>query len=545
MAKDPKPKIVELTQSELDALLQRLKDSALPPSDKTLFAEVIANQRWLYHLFQLGRLTTRKLCSILFGNRNEKRSQKKKKAPKDDDSKSDPEGDSVPADGASETPSASAKRPGHGRLGAEDYKTREQAPVSHPDLKVGDPCPEPPCSGHLYAITPGSFIHIKGQSMSSVTEYVIEKLRCSACGLVVSAPLPEDVTTKYDSSFITILALQRFFLGVPWYRQAHFQKMLGSPLPESTQWELIERLAGVVIPVMNRLEYLAAQGDLMHNDDTSVRILSLIRENQANPDLERTGMYTTGLLGFAGKHRIVLFYSGRRHAGENLDRILRHRDPDLPAIKLMCDALSMNVPKNHKVLKCNCLSHARRKFVEVEYLFEHECGFVLDALGKVYHRDDIAKEEAMSDDERLAYHQEHSESVMEELHAYLSDQIEQKRVEPNSVLGKAIQYSLKNWIGLTRFLSVAGVPLDNNRLEQKLKGPIRGRKNSLFHGTEYSAQMSSYIISLIYSCHENGINPHPYFNALQAHKEEVAANPDEWLPWNYEDALQPALYLAA
>src|SRR5215831_4964418 len=95
-----------------------------------------------------------------------------------------------------------------------------------------------------------------------------------------------------------------------------------------------------------------------------------------------------------------------------------------------------------------------------------------------------AQEQGLSPEERLRFHQDHSEPVMERLRAWLRAQFEEKRVEPNSGLGAAITYLLKHWTRLTLFLRQAGAPLDNNICERALKKAIRHRKNSLFYKTE-------------------------------------------------------------
>jgi hypothetical protein len=429
------------------------------------------------------------------------------------------------------------KAKGHGRLGAKDYPNREKVPVHHPDLKSGDPCPEPPCPGHLYSIAPGSFVHIAGQSMAKVIEYVMDKLRCSACGIVVTAPLPESAgSKKYDETFKSLVVLNRYFMATPFYRQASFQRMLGAPLAQSTQWGIVDEVANAVVPVVNQLKYLSAQGELIRNDDTVAKILSVIQDHKDNPGQKRTGTFTTGIVGSYGNHKIVLFYHGRQHAGENLAQVLNLREADLPPIKHMCDALKANIT-GHEVILCHCLAHGRRKFVEIEHLYPTECALILDQIGIVYHYDKVAKEEGLSDEARLTHHQEHSLPVMNMLMVYLKSQIDEKRTEPNSALGKAIQYMLNHWQALSRFLTVAGTPLDNNETEQALKMPIRSRKNSMFYATEYSAMIAGWLMSIIYTCHTNNINPLPYLTALQKNHRQVTLNPGKWLPWNYQQAL--------
>ena len=125
-----------------------------------------------------------------------------------------------------------------------------------------------------------------------------------------------------------MLAVSRYYLGLPFYRIESYQAMLGVPVPDATQWEQIERVADCGYVVFAHLERLAAQGELIYQDDTPVRILSLIEENQQAQAHaaamgmarapERTGMYTTALVVKVGEHTICLSYAGRSHAGENL-----------------------------------------------------------------------------------------------------------------------------------------------------------------------------------------------------------------------------------
>ena len=144
----------------------------------------------------------------------------------------------------------------------------------------------------------------------------------------------------------------------------------------------------------------------------------------------------------------------------------------------------------------------------------------------------------MTDAKRLLYHQEHSKPLMDTLKSYLEQLITEKKAEPNSSLGKAIQYTLKHWHGLTRFLEVEAAPIDNNILERELKTKIKARKNSLFYQTEFGAFVGSVLTSVIATCERNGCDPFHYLESLFIHQTAVEKNPEAWLPWNYHTALQ-------
>jgi len=100
-------------------------------------------------------------------------------------------------------------------------------------------------------------------------------------------------------------------------------------------------------------------------------------------------------------------------------------------------------------------------------------------------------------------------------------------------------YMQTHWARLTRFLAIAGAPLDNNLVERALKLFIRQRKNSLFYATEHSAYIASVLTSLIATCLHAGVNALEYLVALQEHRTEVFAAPEAWLPWTYQASLAP------
>jgi hypothetical protein len=104
-------------------------------------------------------------------------------------------------------------------------------------------------------------------------------------------------------------------------------------------------------------------------------------------------------------------------------------------------------------------------------------------LASVYHNDALAREQKLSPEDRLRFHQERSGPIMQELQQWMKAQIAEHRVEPNSGLGKAFSYLLKHWTKLTLFLSQPGAPLDNNVVERALKKAILNRRNALFYKT--------------------------------------------------------------
>ena len=441
-------------------------------------------------------------------------------------------------------PAAKSKpaKPGHGRHGASAFTGANRVTVAHALLQPGDRCPE--CQrGKVYRQKkPKTLIRITGRPPLEATAYELEQLRCNGCGQVFTAEAPADAgEEKYDESAVAMIAQLRYGSGVPFKRMERLQAHLGIPLPAATQWELVEERAEWLRPAWDELIRQAAQDQVVHNDDTGVRILKLAREPAPEGQAERTGVFTTGIVSRVGLRFIALFFSGWKHAGENLAEVLKRRAPGLPPLIQMCDALSRNAPKLSKgvrLLLANCLAHGRRQFVEVAANFPAECRYVLEMLGGVWYHDEVAYRRNLSREERLRFHQEHSLPVMKTLHEWMEAQLAQHLVEPNSGLGKAIQYMLRHWEPLTLFLREPGAPLDNNLVERALKKAILHRKNSLFYKTMKGAEVGDLFMSLIHTCELAGANPFDYLTELQKHPAELGAHPSAWMPWNYAETLQ-------
>jgi Transposase IS66 family len=148
------------------------------------------------------------------------------------------------------------------------------------------------------------------------------------------------------------------------------ERQLGIPLQAATQWEIVEEAAEWIKPARDELIRQAAQGEVLHNDDTSMKVLKLERA----PGDERTGVFTSGIVSTAQGWKIALYFTGRQHAGENIADVLRRRNRELgPAIQ-MCDALSWNAPKlpaGVELLIAHCLAHGRRLGKAITYLLRH------------------------------------------------------------------------------------------------------------------------------------------------------------------------------
>jgi hypothetical protein len=254
---------------------------------------------------------------------------------------------------------------------------------------------------------------------------------------------------------------------------------------------------------------------------------------------ESRAVFTSGIVSLCDGHAIALFFTGPKHAGENLESVLKHRAKELPPPIQMSDGLSRNRPGQFETIEANCIAHSRRKYVDVAGSFPKECREVLQTLRVVYHNDAVAKEHALSAEERLKWHQEHSGPLLEKLKAWLDLEVQgaERTIEPNSGLGEAIAYMHKRWDRLTLFLRVPGAPLDNNIVERILKKAILHRKNSLFYRTDRGARVGDRFMSLIHTAELSGVGPFDYLTELLRNAEGVGTDPEEWMPWNYKATL--------
>jgi hypothetical protein len=345
---------ITLRSAEGEVLIAQVHQSNVPTAVAGRVEQIIRMYFWLVCALQEAKLSVKRLRHLLFGSSAQ---PKGRPASEGEATSSEAPGqaageeEAVPVaegaprlettgreagSGASESEGKPKPQGGHragtGRLGAEAYVGAERTECRHEDLAVGQRCPV--CGqGTLDELPPGVEIRIDGHALLSALRYELQKLRCSACGQMFTAPLPHEAGDKtYSARARAVLVVGRDYLGLPFYRLQGYQAMLGVPVPDATQWDQIEKVGDCGYVVFEYLETLAAQGELIYQDDTSVRILSLMAENltlQAQAEAmgflrskERTGMFTTALVVKVGEQTICLYDSGRAHAGENLAALL-------------------------------------------------------------------------------------------------------------------------------------------------------------------------------------------------------------------------------
>ncbi|MCB1827925.1 MAG: IS66 family transposase, partial [Coxiellaceae bacterium] len=434
--------------------------------------------------------------------------------------------------------------------GARNKKPKSKPQLVHHKIEghgKGDACPE--CArGKLYKFEPGKLLRITGHARYEAIHHVIEQLRCNACQIVYKAKLPEsvladgDASQRYGYSARSLMVIDKFYTGTPYYHQSNLAGVFGENISASTIYDQCEQTANSVMPVFYELKKQAADAKRFLIDDTPHRILKQQAEMRDRPDGKgqrlRSGVYCSGLIATrADGHEIILFDTSLGHAGEHLDAILKNRDSNLPSPVVMSDALSSNQVTSADIIHAYCNAHARRQFYDLESRHP-EVDFILKTYAIIWKNESDVREQGVDDNKRLEYHKTYSLPAMQAILRWVNEQESSADYEAHSALAKAMSYFKKHYERLILFCVEPGVPIDNNRMEEKLKIPIRGRKTAHFYKTVMGAGVANVLISILATADQAGENIFDYLNALQRHYPSIKENPSNWLPWNYRAMIE-------
>lgn len=541
-------KLKDMSDDDLEALINRVQDAVdhnkeVSADDTRLLLEILKGYLYIQERLARKDITMRKLRRLLGIESSSEKTDMilGKNNTGDADTKSDS------GDIDENTSADKEAKGGHGRSGQENFPKAKEEHHALTDIHKGDLCPH--CGkGKVYKFEPRQFIRITGHAPLQAMIHISEQVRCNHCQKVITATLPQAVLDdggdrrRFGYSATALVTLMKYGLGMPFFRQHTLQEFLKTPISTSTLWDLVEEAANVYKPVWEVLRRMAAGGKVFMSDDTTHRILSaeakLKKIRGSDKERLRTGVHTSGIISILDDDKkISLFKTGINHAGEFIDEILALR-PDLKKPYLhMSDALSSNTPKIGLCHKLFCNSHARRAFIDIERDFPDEVREVLLTYQQVYQIEAEIKAQKKTPEERLAIHYEQSLPLMEALFKNLNKKVEDKLIEPNSLLGEAVSYLTKNWEGLIGFTKYVGAPLDNNAQERTLKRIILHRKNSLFFKNEIGSAVADIHMSLIITAQSHNCQILDYLRDLLRYRDQVKANPEKFLPWNYEATI--------
>ncbi len=418
-----------------------------------------------------------------------------------------------------------------GKYGFDDYSN--SLTIEHDVLgaQSGDPCL---CCGigKYYYGEDKKLLEFVGNPIVSVTRHKKKVLRCNSCGHEIFS---NQKIVKWSAEARSSLTIHKLY-GTPLYRIARLQKLFGIPVAPTTLWqqykEVHEDCAKFVVAELFRI---SLEGEILLTDDTGMRILEIMQNNKSLPEKEQRACHTTVMCIKHAQGKIILYVSANRYCKENWLPLLTKRQSKNKLL-IVSDASSQSFPTGKeldKAISAGCLgNHGRRKFADLKDNYPKECSYFLNLISEIYANEEECKNK--TPEQRLAYHQEHSQPKIDAIYQKITKLFDNKEVEPNSDLGKAMNYWLNHQEKLTAFLRIAGCPLDNNLSEFNLRIIALYRKVSMFFKNLGSAEVNSNMFSLIATCEANNINSFEYLNWIQKNWKEVQANPAKYVPWNFK-----------
>lgn len=460
-----------------------------------------------------------------------------------------------PTGGDEEMDPGDAKKPkGHGRNGASAYRKAQHCDHELAPGVIGalcEKCKHAKMSRYREKVV----LRIVGQPLFSAEVHHHEQGRCRACGHIVRAQSPAYVCQglgtdyiRYDWSACAMLMVMHYFGGAPFKRLESLHEGWGVPMPDANQWEVVNAGDDLLLPLYRALEQHAIQkATNFRIDDTGAMVIALQRQiaaelaalqslGKSTKDV-RTGINATGLYWETPDGPILLFYTGRHHAGEIVDQLLRHRLLSSPKLVKCTDGASKNFDHEHadQLVEATCNAHAFLKFRDIKDKYPVEYA----EAGRVYHQvfdhDDEVKALGLTPLDRMLYHREHSKPLMQQLKRMCEEKLTGRQVEPSSRLWEPLTFVINQWERLTRFCDVPGVPLDTNLVEQALILPVRYFSGSFNYHTEDGAVVGDHAMSLIATARAHDVEPVAYLTECLRCHEDLAQRPEHYLPWVYRE----------
>jgi len=452
-----------------------------------------------------------------------------------------------------------AKPKGHGRNGADAFVNAKHIFHRLAAGVIGALCAA--CGlGRLSHYREKVVVRIVGQPLFGAFVHHFEQARCRVCHRIVRADGPDSLLEGlgtsyivYDWSACAMLIVMHYFAGAPFKRLESLHQGWGVPLADSNQWSLVDAADDLLLPLYRALErHGIQQATSLRIDDTGSMVIAIARQIQAEVSaLEsigestedvRTGINATGLVLETEAGRVILFYTGRHHAGEVIDQLLKLRQPSSPKLVKVTDGASKNFDHQHaaELIESTCNAHAFLKFRAIKDKFPKEYALAAEVYQKVFENDDEAAARKLNPVERMHFHRTHSKPLMERLVAMCEEKLRSRLVEPSSALWEPLTFIVNQWPRLTKFFEAPGVPLDTNLVEQTLIIPVRYLASSFNYQTETGAEVGDRMMSLVATARANGVEPVAYLTDCLRNHKALADGPQEFLPWAYRSRLEHA-----
>lgn len=549
-------RVIDINLDGLRGLLGRIDQRELEPDDFPIFSSLVSN---------LIEREEKKIARLMAKLQSQSESDSKM----DDQSQTTSSSPSTPPVPPNSPPNSPApgeasgkegdppKPKGHGRNGASAYTNAKHIFHRLALAIIGSLCI---CGdGRMRRYREKITIRIVGQPLFGVEVHHFEQATCKMCGRIVRAVAPNNILEGgvgsnyivYDYSACAMLIVMHYFGGIPFKRLESLHAGWEIPLPDSNQWQIVNKTDDDLRPLYNALESFGMRMAVsLRIDDTGSMVISIMR--QINAEIEearklgnsvkdiRTGINATAAYLETPEGTIILFYTGLHHAGEILDQLMKHRK-NCPKLVKVTDGASKNFDEGQRDLFIEgvCNSHAFLKFRAVKDHHPAEYAIAGEVYKQVFDNDDIAKSQGMTPDERMLYHEKNSKPLMEKLKAMCAGLVENRLVEPNSKLWEPVTFIINQWPRLTKFYEAPGVPLDTNLVEQCLIMPVRYLAASFNYQTGNGAEVGDHHMSLIATAQANDVEPAAYLEYCLKNHADLKKHPEKYFPWACRDKLKP------
>ena len=299
---------------------------------------------------------------------------------------------------------------------------------------------------------------------------------------------------------------------LPLYRQSLIYQRSGVYLSDSTLADWVGRCGVQLVFLVNRLRQMILTQPILHADETPVKVLNGYGVKDVKGKLKQ-GYVWAYVTPQHSPIKAVVYDFAQGRGSEHPNAFLKGFKG-----KLICDGYNGYKPLfGRGVIEVGCMAHARRKFHELhvtgQSLISIEALELFQSLYAVEREIDERFEKnptPMPRDAQIVrqIRQQKAKPIADRLYAWL----QQKRLgtTKNADITKAIEYCLKRWQALTRYLDDGNLPIDNNWAENQMRPWALGRKNWLFAGSLESGQRAASIMSLIQSARLNGLDPYAY-----------------------------------
>lgn len=361
----------------------------------------------------------------------------------------------------------------------------------------------------------------------TVERHIRGKWACTHCETLIQAPVPPQVIDKGvpTAGLLAQVLVAKYADHLPLYRQERIFGRAGLEIPRSTLAEWVGACGVQLQPLADALRAALLEQRVLHADETPVSMLA-----PGKKKTHKAYVWAYCTTPFSNLKAVVYDFAPSR-AGEHARTFLGQWQG-----KLVCDDFDgYKASFGLGITEIGCMAHARRKFYDLHEANKSELAArALEYIGGLYEIERDIKD--LPPDKRQQIRQTKAKPLADALHQWMLAY--RLKVPDGSGTARALDYSLKRWAALTRYLDDGAVPIDNNRVENQIRPWALGRSNWLFAGSLRSGQRAAAVMTLIQSAKLNGHDPYAYLKDVLMRLPTQKNNAiDALLPHNWQSAI--------